>query len=336
MAFDGQPPDGPGGQPGSLSSGLYFYPDRKQMASRVVILGTGGTIAGTAASADDAVGYTAAQLGVGHLVAALPVLRDAELECEQIAQLDSKDMDVATWQALAARAADHLGRADVVGVVVTHGTDTLEETAYLLQRVLSPFKPVVLTAAMRPATSIAADGPQNLADAVATVRDPRAHGVLVAFAGRVWAGAELRKAHSYRVDAFNAGDAGPLAIIEEGRVRWFREAPHGDALGLAHIARDAGQWPRVEIVTNHAGASGRLVDALLAQGVDGIVAAGTGNGTLHRELEAALLRAQATGVKVLRSTRCAAGPVIGGGLLPSAGTLSPPQARVELLMQLLA
>ena len=306
------------------------------MASTIVILGTGGTIAGTAPSAADAVGYTAAQLGVGHLVAAVPALREADLELEQIAQLDSKDMDFATWQALAARAAYHLARADVAGVVVTHGTDTLEETAYFLHRVLASAKPLVMTAAMRPATSIAADGPQNLFDAVSTVRDAQARGVLVAIAGRVWAGAEVRKVHSYRVDAFAAGDAGPLAVVEEGRLRWWREVPRSAALGLAHIARDAVQWPRVEIVMNHAGAGGMLVDALVAQGVHGIVAAGTGNGTLHRYLEAALMRAQGAGVKVLRSTRCAEGPVIGSALLRSADTLSPPQARVELLLELLA
>src|SRR5688572_6867660 len=99
------------------------------IGNKVVILGTGGTIAGTAAHADDAVGYTAGRLGIGQLVAAVPTLRGAELECEQIAQLDSKDMDFATWQLLAARAAEHLARAEVAGVVVTHGTDTLEETA---------------------------------------------------------------------------------------------------------------------------------------------------------------------------------------------------------------
>ncbi len=306
------------------------------LASKVVILGTGGTIAGTAASAADAVGYAAAQLGVGHLVAAVPGLSELELECEQIAQLDSKDMDYTTWQALAARAAFHLSRADVAGVVVTHGTDTLEETAYLLHRVLAPFKPLVLTAAIRPATSIAADGPQNLLDAVTTARDANAHGVLVAIGGRVWAGAQLRKMHSYRIDAFWAGDAGPLAVLEEGTLRWFGEAPRAEALGLEQLARDAAQWPRIEIVMSHTGATSQLVDALVAQGVHGIVAAGTGNGTLHRDLEAALLRAQAAGVQVLRSTRCAAGSVIGQTLLRSAGALSPPQARVELLLELLA
>ena len=307
------------------------------MQSKIVILGTGGTIAGTAASATDGVGYSAAQLGVAQLVAAVPALAALPLECEQVAQLDSKDMDFAIWQRLAQRAAFHLARADVAGVVVTHGTDTLEETAYFLHRVLAPDKPLVLTAAMRPATSLLADGPQNLLDAVTLARDAGAHGVLVAVAGRVWAGAEVRKAHSYRLDAFDGGDAGPLAAIEEGALRWWRAAPMATALGLPCIARDTASWPRVEIVLNHAGAGGELVDALVAQRVAGIVVAGTGNGTLHHALEAALQRAQAAGVRVLRSTRCAAGPVIGGAsTLPSAAALSSVQARVELLLQLLA
>jgi L-asparaginase len=288
------------------------------MASKVVILGSGGTIAGTAASATDAVGYRAAQLGVAQLLAVVPGLAGLDLEAEQVAQIDSKDMDVATWQRLAARSAHHLARGEVDGVVITHGTDTLE-----------------LTAAMRPATHVQADGPRNLLDAVTLARDARAAGVLVTLDGRVWAGAEVRKVHSQRLDAFGAGDAGPLAAIEDDAVRWQREAPRGEALGLDRIARDAAQWPRVEIVTSHAGADGRLVDAVVAQGVHGLVVAGTGNGTLHHALEAALLRAQAAGVRVRRSTRCAAGPVIGDGALPSAGALSPVQARIELMLELL-
>ncbi|MDH4062378.1 MAG: asparaginase [Aquincola sp.] len=304
-------------------------------SSKVVILGTGGTIAGTAASATDAVGYAAAQLGVAQLVAAVPALASRSLECEQVAQLDSKDMDHATWQRLAQRAAHHLARPDVAGVVVTHGTDTLEETAYLLHRVLAPAKPLVLTAAMRPATALMTDGPQNLLDAVTVALDAQAGGVVVAFGGRVWAGAEVRKVHTYRIDAFAAGDAGPLATVEEGSVRWSRAAPKTQALGLAAIAADPARWPRVEIVLNHAGAGGMLVDALVAQGVQGVVVAGTGNGAVHHVLEAALLRAQGAGVRVLRSTRCASGPVIGEAALPSAGALTAVQARVELMLQML-
>jgi len=306
-------------------------------SSKVVVLGTGGTIAGTAASATDAVGYTAGQLGVAQLVAAVPALAAQAIECEQVAQLDSKDMDHATWQRLAARAAFHLARPEVGGVVVTHGTDTLEETAYFLHRVLAPGKPLVLTAAMRPATSLQADGPQNLLDAVSVAREAHAKGVLVAVAGRVWSGAEVRKVHTYRPDAFDAGDAGPLAAIDEGQLRWWRASPQAHPLGLGCIERDAAQWPRVEIVLSHVAADGRIVDALVAQGVDGLVVAGTGNGTLHRDLEAALRRAARHGVRVLRASRCAGGPVLGGDAdeLPGAGALTAVQARVELLLRLL-
>ena len=309
------------------------------MQSKIVILGTGGTIAGTAASATDAVGYTAAQIGVAQLVAAVPALAQLPIECEQVAQLDSKDMDFATWQRLAQRCAFHIGRTDAAGVVVTHGTDTLEETAYFLHRVLAPNKPLVLTAAMRPATSLQADGPQNLLDAVTLARDGRVVGVSVVIAGRAWAGAELRKWHTYRLDAFDGGDAGPLALIDEGQVRVLRAVPtdRSGATGLQPIAADAAGWPRVEIVLNHAGAGAALVDALVAQGVAGLVAAGTGNGTLSVALEAALRTAAQAGVRVLRASRCAQGPVIGGDSaeLPSAGALSAVQARVELLLQLL-
>ena len=132
----------------------------------VVILGTGGTIAGRAASRTDTTGYTAGAVGVEALIAGVPELAAHRLEAEAVAAIDSKDMDAETWQRLAARVAFHLGRAEVAGVVITHGTDTVEETAYFLHRVLAPQKPVVLTAAMRPSTALSADGPANLLDAV--------------------------------------------------------------------------------------------------------------------------------------------------------------------------
>ncbi len=305
---------------------------------RVVILGTGGTIAGKAAQASDNVGYTAAQLSIESLIEAVPALASRQIEAKQVAQLDSKDMDFATWQLLAREVDAQLQRADVAGVVITHGTDTLEETAYFLQRVLAPSKPVVLTAAMRPATALMADGPQNLLDAVSVAFDRYASGVLLAFAGGVHEAWQVRKVHSYRVDAFASSEGAKLGVVEEGAVRWLlRGAVPRPALGLARIETPAAQWPRVQIVMNHVGADGSIVRALIAQGVDGIVVAGTGNGTVSNGLEAALREAQAAGVRVLRSTRCDAGPVSElEGALPSAGSLSPVKARIELLLDLLA
>lgn len=305
-------------------------------AAVIAILATGGTIAGTAASADDLVGYTAAQVGVRQLVAAVPELGGEALETEQVAQVDSKDMEFAIWRRLALAVERQLARPGVAGVVVTHGTDTMEETAWLLQRVLAPRKPVVLTGAMRPATALQADGPRNLADAVRVAREPAFAGVHVVFDGLVFDAVEVRKTHRQRVDAFGAGDAGPVGRIGPGRPQRVREAgPAAVALGTGLLD---GPWPRVEIVLSHAGATGALVEALVAQGVDGIVAAGTGNGTLHHALEAALRAAQAAGIAVRRSSRVPDGRVLPAhaGELPASAASTPVQARVELMLELMA
>jgi L-asparaginase len=301
----------------------------------VVILGTGGTIAGTAADPGNNVGYTAGQIGVAQLVQAVPPLAGQRLEAEQVAQLDSKDMDHATWLKLAQRVAHHLAREAVQGVVITHGTDTLEETAYFLQRVLGPAKPVVMTAAMRPATALLADGPQNLLDAVTVARCPGACGVVAVLNGQVFGAEDVRKLHSYRVEAFGSGDAGPVAVVEEGRVRAFRAWPQSAAFGVARLPADPAQWPQVALLLSHAGVSGGVVDALRAQGVRGIVVAGTGNGTVHRELLPALERARQQGVTVWRASRCAQGGVLGESELPSAGALSAVKARIELMLRLM-
>ena len=178
------------------------------MRKKIVFLGTGGTIAGTARHSTDNLGYTAAQLGVGDLIGAIPGLSQAlagqTLLAEQVAQLDSKDMDFEVWQALALRTAHFLAQDDVAGIVITHGTDTLEETAYFLHAVLPRadllHKPVVLTCAMRPASSAAPDGPQNVLDAVAVVSTPGACGVVVVCAGTVHGAVGLQKVHPYRLD----------------------------------------------------------------------------------------------------------------------------------------
>jgi L-asparaginase len=305
---------------------------------KVVILGTGGTIAGTADSATDSIGYRAASLGVQALVAAVPPLAGVPIECEQVAQVDSKDMTLALWLSLAAAIRRHLQRPEVCGVVITHGTDTLEETAYFLHRVLAPAKPVVLTAAMRPATSLQADGPQNLLDAVTLARSGTDGGVRVVMGGQVFAAADLRKQHPWRVDAFGAGDAGVLALIQDGTWQRFREPlsalPHAAASALP---AEAGAWPWVEIVTSHAGANGAVIDALVAAGVQGLVIAGTGNGSVHEQLLQAAQRARDAGVPVLRASRCLLGGVFGApaAALPSYGALTPWQARIELMLDLL-
>jgi L-asparaginase len=298
---------------------------------KIVVLGTGGTISGRAASAQDNVGYVAGQVTASDLVAGVAVPAGVQLEVEQVAQIDSKDIDFEVWRALAQRCSHWLAQDDVCGIVITHGTDTMEETAYFLHRVLQARKPVLLTGAMRPASSDEPDGPANLRDALAVAASP-VQGVGVVFAGQVHSSVDVYKEHSHRVDAFSSGDAGPVARLEQERLRLLREWPAPCGEGVPQ-----GEWPRVEIVLNCAGASGAIVEALVAQQVRGIVAAGTGNGTLHRELETALLRAQAAGVRVVRASRCAQGGVVGHArdTLAHAGQLSPVKARIALMLQLM-
>jgi L-asparaginase len=307
---------------------------------KIVVLGTGGTIAGTAASAADNVGYTAAQVGVAQLLAAIPALKDQPLHTEQVAQLDSKDMTFEVWRTLASRCAYWLAQDDVQGVVITHGTDTLEETAYFLQAVLAPAKPVVLTCAMRPSTAMAPDGPQNLVDAVTVASSPQARGVVAVCAGVIHAPVDVQKVHTYQLDAFGSGDAGPVGYVEEGALRLLRNWPGGEAqaaaAAMAAVMR-AQSFPRVEIVMSHTGATGVVVDALVAQGVQGIVVAGTGNGTIHSALEAGLLKAQRAGVRVLRATRCANGRVLAtaADVFAHSQGLSPVKARIALALELM-
>lgn len=328
------------------------------MSKKVIFLGMGGTIAGTATSAADNVGYRAAQVKVEQLLKAIPTLQGAlvgcEMDSEQVAQVDSKDLEFAHWVALAQRAAHYLALPEVTGLVITHGTDTLEETAFFLSEVLPPSllasKPVVLTCAMRPASSLSPDGPQNLLDAVAVVRTNGACGVVVVCAGVIHGGRNVQKVHTYRLDAFDSGDAGPLGYVEEGTVRlvhcWPQTVTAHVPFRMDHLAQAA--WPRVEIVMNYVGATGGTVRALCAAPLDGaapvrgIVVAGTGNGTVHSDLETALREAEAAGIRVVRSTRCARGRVVAATASGNAFSfahsngLPPVKARVALILALLA
>ena len=309
---------------------------------KVVVLGTGGTIAGTSASAADHTAYNAGQLGVQQLLDAVPgldaVLQGGLLVCEQVAQLDSKDIDHATWQALAQRCLHWLAQADVQGIVITHGTDTLEETAWLLQMLLHTHKPVVLTCAMRPATALAPDGPQNLLDAMAVVRDPMARGVMAVCAGRIHSARDVQKVHPYRLDAFSSGEAGPRGWVEQGSVRWTDPGswPVAHAHAPMALQMPAADWPWVEVLFSHAGADARLVHALVAAGVKGLVVAGTGNGTVHHSLLKALAQAQDQGVVVRLTTRCAEGQIVGQPALQMAPKgLNAYKARVSLMLDLM-
>lgn len=304
--------------------------------AKIVILGTGGTIAGQAQSRTQGVGYVAGQLSVAGLLAAVPDLPQLigggadvvlgevlgeVLDAVQIAQIDSKDMDWPVWRSLLMSVKAGLDDAGTQALVITHGTDTLEETALLLQLLLQPTKPVVLTCAMRPATSLQADGPQNLRDAVVVAADGRA-GVWVVAAGEVHAAREVLKVHPYRLNALRSYEGGSCAYVEEGRVRWLGCAAAQysglDAMRLEQLLA-SDELPWVEIVQSGALQSTRAVQALVAAGVQGLVVAGTGNGSLHQAMEQALLEAKAQGVSVWLTTRCLEGQVVSAQSVKSRG-----------------
>ncbi|MBC7916648.1 MAG: asparaginase [Rhodoferax sp.] len=324
------------------------------MSLKVVFLGMGGTIAGTSAEAGDNVGYKSGQLDLSQVLGRVPGLQAAlsgdVLHCEQVANVDSKDMEFSDWVRLSQCVSEHLASPDVRSVVITHGTDTLEETAFFLASVLSrdllAQKAVVLTCAMRPASSHSPDGPQNLLDAVAVARTVGAANVLVVCAGTVHGARDVQKVHPYRLNAFDSGDVGPLGCVEEGRVRQVRPWECALPRKLFTLPDHAAiEWPRVEIVMSHAGATAAIVHALMgpmlagSAPLRGIVVAGTGNGTVHKALDEALHDAQSKGIRVIRSTRCAWGAIVAASgtseALPHFDGLSPVKSRIALMLELL-
>lgn len=307
--------------------------DRK----KVVILATGGTIAGTADSEVEMVAYTAAQRTVDELLAGVPVPDFIDFEAYQIAQVDSKDISFQIWRDLALKVEEIIARPDVSGVVITHGTDTLEETAYFLDLTVNATKPVVLTAAMRPATALGADGPLNLLNSI-TLAVSGGKGVMAVLNGLVYSGAEVRKEHTSRVEAFSAGQAGPIGMIEGDIIYQWRPWPTSQQiLKPSKIPADTNKWPWVEIVMSCAGCTGEAVPALVNAGVNGIVVAATGNGTIHERMLEKLLLAQDGGLPIVRAAR------VGDGLISSADTdgiikspcTLPAKARVRMIVELL-
>ncbi|CAJ9514981.1 asparaginase [Burkholderia pseudomallei] len=311
---------------------------------RIAVLATGGTIAGAAPDAAQTAGYQAGALGVDRLLAAVPALAQiATIEAEQVASIDSKDLSPALWTTLAERI-DALAANDAIdGIVITHGTDTFEETAYLLHLTVKTAKPVVMTAAMRPATALSSDGPLNLLNAVAVAGSAaaRGQGVLVAFNNRIHSARDVVKTSTYAVDAFHSPELGALGWVQDGRIEFARRATRPHTLDSRFAIGAA--WPQVEVVASYAGASRVIVDACVAAGARGLVVAGTGNGSIHAALQAALADAAAKGVAIVRASRVGSGHVMRNGAanddalgFVSAGSLNPYKARVLLMLALAA
>jgi L-asparaginase len=313
------------------------------MLPRIAVIATGGTIAGVSTAESDTTGYQAGALPITQLLAGVPQLGTlADVVAEQPFSEDSKDLTPEHWLILARRVQARFDEPTIDAVVITHGTDTLEETAFFLHLVLTSDKPVVMTAAMRPATALSADGPMNLYQALLVAATPaaRGRGVLVVVADRIWSARDVAKRHTQAMDALGDTDSGPLGWAHPPR---FSSGPDSRLAGrvpLATLQMDGeASLPHVEILFIAAGSSPELVTAACALGASGLVLALPGNGSVPQRLAPALEACRRQGVTVVRASRTGAGAVaplsdaLAGPLL-CAGQLSPAKARIALMLAL--
>ena len=328
----------------SLGAGLAAKPPTPQSAlPTVVVLATGGTIAGAAAS-DVQAGYTSGQVGVEQLLAAVPQAKKlANLRGEQISNIGSQDMNDEVWLKLARRVNELVAMPDVAGVVITHGTDTIEETAYFLNLVVKSRKPVVMTAAMRPSTALSADGPLNFYNAVAIAanKDAAGRGVLVVINDWIHGAGSLTKTSTTAVQTFMSPVRGLIGTVGYGAAEFYRVPAAKHTMDSDFSLQGVTTLPRVDIIMAYENMDGSLIDAAVAAGAKGIVIAGVGNGNLTAAAVKTLAAQAKKGVVAVRSTRVATG-VVGRnvelddnalGFVASMG-LNPQKARVLLRLAL--
>lgn len=309
---------------------------------KVYILATGGTIAGSGSSATKSQ-YSAGQVAIGTLLDAVPAIKDiANVEGEQVVNIGSQDMSDDVWIVLAKRVNELLARTDVNGVVITHGTDTMEETAFFLSLVVKSDKPVVFVGAMRPSTAISADGPANLYNAVVTAASPSSkdRGVLVCMNGNVYGAADVTKTNTTSVETFQAPNSGPLGYVHNGEVRYYRpaavaeNAPYFNIDGLKSL-------PKVGIAYGYSNVEGDVVKMMIKKDYKGIVYAGVGNGNIHKNVFPELEKARKDGIIVVRSSRVPTGATTLDAEVDdnkyefvASWGLNPQKARILLMLAL--
>lgn len=314
----------------------------KKAKSRITILGTGGTIAGFIDSTIATTGYTAGAIDIDVLIKTVPQIRDlADISWEQIANIDSSNMCDEIWLRLAKKIAK-LFAEGIDGVVITHGTDTMEETAYFLNLTIKSDKPVVLVGAMRPSTAISADGPKNLYNAVALVANKEAKnkGVMVAINDKILSARGVVKTHSLNVDAFSSPDFGDLGYIVDGKVFFYNNVTKAHTKNAPFDVSKLTSLPKVDILYSYSNdGSGVAAKALFEHGTKGIVVAGSGAGSIHKNQKDVLKELLKKGLKVVVSSRVVAGCVAVSdsdeklGFI-SAEDLNPQKARVLLILAL--
>lgn len=310
---------------------------------RVIILATGGTIAGAGASADRA-GYTAGKIPIDDLIGSIPTVKKiATITGEQVASVGSQDMTIDIWKKLAVRINEIFAKNEADGIVITHGTDTQEETAYFLDLVVTSKKPVVLTGSMRPATAISADGPKNLYDAITIAVNPKSagRGVLVSFNEGIFDAREVMKLSTTKTNAFGSPNTGPVGQAYDGRVEYYSSSDREVTPQQPVMITADTKLPRVDIVYMYADAPADQIDLLISKKVDGIVIAGVGNGNFNKAYTDAVTRAVKAGIVVCRASRTPSGRVVLHDEIndEQLGTivsddLTPQKARILLMLGL--
>lgn len=308
---------------------------------KVAILATGGTIAGKAASSTATTGYVPGSATVADIVDSVPALAEiAEIVTEQVSNIGSEDMTDDIWEKLSEISQKYLDDDSIAGVVITHGTDTLEETGFLLNLVLSSDKPVILVGSMRPATAISADGPMNIIEAVKVAVCPEAKGkgVLAVMNDEIHGLRDVTKTNTTNVDTFQSRLFGALGMITGGTPYFFKQSVKPHTTQTEFSLQDIKDLPRVDIIYAHANQDSTLIDAAVAAGAKGIVYAGMGNGSIHKNAFSGLESAANKGVLVVRSSRTGSGLVVDSNSewqnFINAGSLNPQKARVLLQLAL--
>lgn len=307
------------------------------------ILATGGTIAGTGSSATTSQ-YTAGQVAIGTLLDAVPQIKDiANVTGEQIVSIGSQDMNDQVWLSLANRINELLASPECDGIVVTHGTDTMEETAYFLNLTVHSDKPVVLTGAMRPSTAMSADGPLNLYNSVVTAasKDSYGRGVMIVMNGLILGAHSTQKMNTVDVQTFQAPDAGPLGYVYNSRPYYNMQTQKRHTTQSVFDVKGLKELPKVGIVYAYSNIDADVMEPFLTKGYKGIIHAGLGNGNYHKNIFPSLLEARKKGILVVRSSRVPTGPTTLYDEVDdekyefvASWELNPQKARVLLMLAL--
>jgi L-asparaginase type II len=311
---------------------------------RIVIVATGGTIAGVAPSSVQTTGYRSAVLSLEKLIETVPGIKEvSEISGEQLFQVDSVEMGPGHWLKLSKRVDSIAESPGCDGIVVTHGTDTLEETSYFLNLALKTEKPVVVVGAMRPANSMSADGPLNLYRAVALAGSGEAagKGVLVILDDQINAAREVTKTNTTSLDTFKGADMGFVGYMVGGRPVFYRSPVRRHTFGTRFDVTNLRILPEVAILYGYAGDTAWILESLLERKADGVVIAGPGDGNIRSDLKRAIAKAKKLGVVIARSSRTGSGVVVRNGDFDddrygtvAADNLNPQKARVLLMLAL--